>query len=63
VPTMPFRLKNSPTIFYRVVVEVFKEFLHKFLEAVVPMEYVVPSLRIVAFIGMDDTGFVQERLV
>jgi hypothetical protein len=26
-------LKNAPTIFYRVVVEAFKEFLHKFLEA------------------------------
>jgi hypothetical protein len=30
---MPFGLKNSPTIFSRVVVEEFKEFLHKFLEA------------------------------
>jgi hypothetical protein len=30
---MPFGLKNSPTIFSRVVVEAFKEFLHKFLEA------------------------------
>jgi hypothetical protein len=30
---IPFRLKNSPTIFSRVVVEAFKEFLHKFLEA------------------------------
>jgi hypothetical protein len=30
---MPFGLKNSPTIFSRVVVKVFKEFLHKFLEA------------------------------
>jgi hypothetical protein len=30
---MPFRLKNAPTIFSRVVVEAFKEFLHKFLEA------------------------------
>jgi hypothetical protein len=28
---MPFGLKNSPTIFSRVVVEAFKEFLHKFL--------------------------------
>jgi hypothetical protein len=26
-------LKNAPTIFSRVVVEAFKEFLHKFLEA------------------------------
>jgi hypothetical protein len=33
------------------------------LEAVVPMEYLVPSLRIAAFIGMDDTGVVQNRLV
>jgi hypothetical protein len=30
---MPFRLKNAPTIFYRVVVEEFKEFLHKVLES------------------------------
>jgi hypothetical protein len=30
---MPFGLKNAPTIFSRVVVEVFKNFLHKFLEA------------------------------
>jgi hypothetical protein len=32
------------------------------LEAVVPMEYLVPSLRIVSFTDMDDTGTVQERL-
>jgi hypothetical protein len=32
------------------------------LEVVVPMEYLVPSLRIVAFTDMDDTGVVQERL-
>ena len=32
------------------------------LEVVVPMEYLVPSLRIVAFTYMDDTGDVQERL-
>jgi hypothetical protein len=30
---MPFRLKNAPTIFSRVVVEAFKKFLHKILEA------------------------------
>jgi hypothetical protein len=30
---MPFGLKNAPTIFSRVVVEAFKEFLHKLLEA------------------------------
>jgi len=30
---MPFGLNNSPSIFSRVVVEAFKEFLHKFLEA------------------------------
>jgi hypothetical protein len=30
---MSFGLKNSPAIFSRVVVEAFKEFLHKFLEA------------------------------
>jgi putative transposase len=29
---MPFGLKNAPTMFSRVVVEAFKEFLHKFLE-------------------------------
>jgi hypothetical protein len=29
---MSFRLKNAPTIFSRVAVEAFKEFLHKFLE-------------------------------
>jgi transposase InsO family protein len=32
------------------------------LEAVVPMEYLVPSLRIAAFIDMDDTGTIRERL-
>jgi hypothetical protein len=32
------------------------------LESIVPMEYLVPSLRIVAFTDMDDTGVVQERL-
>jgi hypothetical protein len=32
------------------------------LEAIVPMEYLVPSLRIVAFTDMDDIGIVQERL-
>jgi hypothetical protein len=32
------------------------------LEAVVPMEYLVPSLRIVPFIDMDDIGTVQLRL-
>jgi hypothetical protein len=30
---MPFGLKNSPAKFSRVVVEAFKEFLHKFMEA------------------------------
>lgn len=29
---MPFGLKNVPTIFSRVVVDEFKEFIHKFLE-------------------------------
>jgi hypothetical protein len=29
----PFGLKNAPTMFSRVVVEAFKEFLHKCLEA------------------------------
>jgi hypothetical protein len=32
------------------------------LEFVVPMEYLVPSLRIVSFTDMDDTSVVQERL-
>jgi hypothetical protein len=32
------------------------------LEAIVPMEYLVLSLRIAAFIDMDDTSVVQERL-
>lgn len=29
---MSFRLKNIPTIFSRVVISTFKEFIHKFLE-------------------------------
>ena len=29
---MPFGLKNVPTIFSRVVVAVFKGFIHKFVE-------------------------------
>jgi transposase InsO family protein len=33
-----------------------------FLEAVVLMEYLVPSLRIFSFTDMDDPGAVQERL-
>jgi hypothetical protein len=32
------------------------------LEVVVLMEYLVPSLRIVSFTDMDDTGTVRERL-
>jgi hypothetical protein len=32
------------------------------LEAIVPMEYLVPSLRIATFTNMDDTGAMQERL-
>jgi hypothetical protein len=32
------------------------------LEVVVPMEYLVPSLRIASFTDMDDTGAVRERL-
>jgi hypothetical protein len=32
------------------------------LEVVVPMEYLVPRLRIASFIDIDDTGIVQERL-
>jgi hypothetical protein len=30
---MPFGPKNAPAIFSRVVVDAFKDFLHKFLEA------------------------------
>jgi hypothetical protein len=33
------------------------------LEAMVPMEYLVPSLRIATFTGMDDTDVVQDRLM
>ena len=29
---MPFELKNAPTIFSRLVVVVFKEYIHKFVE-------------------------------
>ena len=29
---MPFGLKNAPTIFSRVVISAFKEYIHKFLE-------------------------------
>jgi transposase InsO family protein len=32
------------------------------LEAIVPMEYLVPSLRIAAFTDMDDIGAIHERL-
>jgi hypothetical protein len=32
------------------------------LESVVPMEYLVPSLIIATFTGMDDTYAVQDRL-
>jgi hypothetical protein len=32
------------------------------LEAVVPMEYLVPSIRITVFTDMDDTGAMQDRL-
>jgi hypothetical protein len=33
------------------------------LEAVVPMEYLVPSLRIATFTGMDDIGIIQYKIV
>jgi len=33
------------------------------VEVVMPMEYIVPSLRIAAFIGMADHGALEERLV
>ena len=29
---MPFVLKNAPTLFSKIVVTTFKEFMHKFLE-------------------------------
>jgi hypothetical protein len=32
------------------------------LEAIVPMEYLAPSLRIVGFTNMYDIGIVRERL-
>jgi hypothetical protein len=32
------------------------------LEAIVPMEYLAPGLRIVSFTDMDDTSIVRERL-
>jgi hypothetical protein len=32
------------------------------LEAIVPMEYLIPRLRIVAFTYMDEIDVVQERL-
>jgi hypothetical protein len=32
------------------------------IKVFVPMEYLVPRLRIVAFIDMDDTGVVHKRL-
>jgi transposase InsO family protein len=32
------------------------------IKVIVPMEYLVPSLRIVAFTYMNDTGTVRERL-
>lgn len=32
------------------------------VEAMMPMEYIVPNLHIVAFIGMVDHGVLEERL-
>jgi hypothetical protein len=29
---MPFGMNNAPTIFLRVVIDAFKEFIHQFLE-------------------------------
>jgi hypothetical protein len=33
------------------------------LEAIVPMKYLVPSIRIATFTDMDDIGTIQESLV
>ena len=33
------------------------------MEAMIPMEYIVPSLCIVTFMGMADRGALKERLV
>jgi hypothetical protein len=30
---MPFDLKNTPTLFYRIVLKTFCEYIHKFLES------------------------------
>ena len=40
---MPFGLKNAPTIFSRVVIVVFKEFIHQFLEVYLD-DWIVYSL-------------------
>jgi hypothetical protein len=40
---MPFRLKNAPTIFSRVVIAAFKEFIHQFLEVYLD-DWIVYSL-------------------
>ena len=41
---MPFGLKNAPAIFYSVVVEVFKEYIHKFLDIIWPIKEAYGSL-------------------
>jgi len=50
---MPFGLKNAPAIFSRVVVAVFKEYIHKFLEVYINdwtvfglVKYHIASLRL-----------------
>lgn len=74
---MPFGLKNAPIIFSRVVVIVlwayrttckkltghtpFKLAYGK--EVVMPMEYVVPSLKIAALTDMADEETMNERLL
>jgi hypothetical protein len=40
---MPFGLNNAPTIFSRVVIDAFKEFIHQFLEVYLD-EWTVYSL-------------------
>jgi hypothetical protein len=56
VKQIPYRL--NPKYKEKVKIE-----LDRMLEAIVPMKYLVPSLKIAAFTNMDDIGIVQERLL